>query len=260
MASGKARGPVKAVQIPSPEACVPGAEAAEEAWSSLQYGEAGRIGVIGDTGAGKSTAMRALIREYMKRSPGLVVVIDDKGPRQRFEGQARRDIADLRKNPMDPKGPRVVVLRGDCFAGYKVDREEVADYSWKIVGRHQPCLVVNDELKEAAAGGQWKSGSLWLPRSFSQGREVGLSQLWGTQDTQEVPPEAFNQTRVIFCFKIAGNGLRLLGQRNYTIGEGVEEALPALPGEDDPPALRGAHVMLRRGKPWNGKFYRHTVD
>ena len=158
-------------------------------------------------------------------------MIDDKGPKQRFEGQARRDITDLKRHPIDKDGRRVIVLRGDAFDGYKVDREEVAAFSWKIIGRRQTCLVVHDELKEAASGGQWKSGLLWLPRSFSQGREVGLSQLWGTQDTQEVPAEAFNQSSSLLCFKIAGNGLRLLRARDY-ISDGVDEVILSLPGDD----------------------------
>lgn len=243
------------VPIGAPRELAPGAEAASEAWAPLAFGEGARVGVLGDSGAGKSTAMRALIDEWLKRSPGVVIVIDDKGPRQRFEGQARRDITDLKRNPIDPKGRRVIVLRGDAFGGYKVDREEVAAFSWKLIGRRQQCLVVHDELKEAASGGQWKSGSLWLPRSFSQGREVGLSQLWGTQDTQEVPAEAFNQSSSLLCFKIAGNGLRLLRSRDY-ISDGVDEVIAALPSDDVPPAERGEFALLRRGKPWNSRTYR----
>lgn len=255
MASGKASEKAAPVQRRPPGALTPGAEAAAEAWAPLAFGEGARVGVLGDSGAGKSTAERALIDEWLRRSPGVAIVIDDKGPKQRFEGQARRDITDLKRHPIDKDGRRVIVLRGDAFDGYKVDREEVAAFSWKIIGRRQTCLVVHDELKEAASGGQWKSGSLWLPRSFSQGREVGLSQLWGTQDTQEVPAEAFNQSSSLLCFKIAGNGLRLLRARDY-ISDGVDEVILSLPGDDVPPAERGAFVLLRRGKPWNGKVYR----
>jgi hypothetical protein len=260
MAVGAQGGEGGKVLPPSAGALSPGAEAAAEAWASLAFGEGARVGVLGDSGAGKSTAERELIREYLRRAPGVVVVIDDKGPRQRFEGEARRDISDLKANPVAPdaKHKRVIVLRGDCFAGYKVDREEVAAFSWKLIGRRQTCLVVHDELKEAAAGGQWKSGSVWLPRSFSQGREVGLSQLWGTQDTQEVPAEAFNQSSCLLCFKIAGNGLRLLRARDY-ISDGVDDVIARLPGDDVPPAERGAFVLLRRGKPWNRKVYRFAA-
>jgi hypothetical protein len=254
------RAPAAPLSKSPPGALSPGLEAAEEAWAPLAFGEGARVGILGDSGAGKSTAEKELIREWVRRVPGPAIVIDDKGPKQRFEGQARRDIADLRQNPIDrgPEASRVIVLRGDCFAGYKVDREEVAAFSWKVIARRQQCLVVHDELKEAAAGGQWKSGSIWLPRSFSQGREVGLSQLWGTQDTQEVPAEAFNQSSSLLCFKIAGNGLRLLERRDYISG-GVDEVISRLPGDEVPPAERGAFVLLRRGKPWNGKTYRFAV-
>jgi hypothetical protein len=265
MAARDSGGSPAPVSAPAPEACTPGLDAAREAWSPLEYGEGARVGVLGDSGVGKSTAERELIAEWLRRSPGVAIVIDDKGPRQRFQGQARRDVADLRRNPIDKDGPRVIVLRGDCFAGYKVDREEVAEFAWKLIGRRQPVLLVFDELKEACAGGQWKGGSKWLARSFSQGREVGLSVLWGTQDTQEVPSEAFNQSGRLLTFKIAGNGLRLLGARNYLVtapgaeGGELEALLPALPGEDDPPDARGIFVLLRRGRPWNGLCYRFAV-
>jgi hypothetical protein len=262
VAERKARGKLAALPRAPATQIAPGTEAAAEAWAPLEYGEGARVGVLGDSGVGKSTAERALIKEWRKRSPGIVIVVDDKGPKQRFEGQPRRDIADLRAHPLDPEGPHVVVLRGDAFAGYKVDREEVAAFAWKLIGRRQRVLVVFDELKEACAGGQWKGGAQWLPRCFSQGREVGLSVLWGTQDTQEVPAEAFNQSGRILTFKLAGNGLRLLGARNYLITsppvepETLEQTIASLPGEDDPPDERGIFVLLRRGRPWNCRRYR----
>lgn len=232
----------------------PGDQAAFAAWSPLDEGEAGHIGLAGDTGVGKSTATRALLAAYMKRSPGVVLVIDDKGPRQKFTGEPRRDVADFRRRPV-PAGTRVVVFRGDALKGYKVNRDEVAELAWGIIGRGRACLLVNDELKEACTHGQWKPKTVWLPRNFSQGREVGLSDIWGTQDIEEIPAEPFAQSHVIFASKLAGNAVRLLTRRRYL--EGVPAGtLESLPGIERPKNERGIFLALWRGRPWDGKFYR----
>jgi hypothetical protein len=84
---------------------------------------------------------------------------------------------------------------------------------------------------------------------------VLASSLWGTQETEAVPRQAFNQSNVILCFRLVGNPVRLLKRRDYLRG-GVEKVIPGLPGEPLPPSERGKFVLLRRGQDWDGKFYR----
>src|SRR5579864_9021852 len=91
----------------------PGEEAAEAALAQLDFGEAPQIGLLGDTGTGKTTAAQYLIRAYLRRSPGSVLIVDDKEMSPRFEGQLRRDVEDLREHPVDFQQGRVIVFRGE---------------------------------------------------------------------------------------------------------------------------------------------------
>lgn len=237
-----------------------GEVAALEAWEPLKYGEGPRIGVLGDTRCGKTELERRLIKSYLARAPGVVLVVDDKERLPQFEGQLRRDRAELEQKPLDPNGPRVVVFRGDRFdrESGEVDPEEIAAIQWQLAQKGVPSLVVYDELDKAANGGQWRAGDkkstiLW---AFRRGGSSGAASLWGTQETQAVPAAAFNQSSVIFCFRMTGAPLRLLGERGYLNGAGVEALIPTLPGDELPPAQRGYFVMLKRGRPWDGRVYR----
>ena len=51
-------------------------------------------------------------------------------------------------------------------------------------------------------------------------------------------------------------GLAKLKERGYLDG-GAGEVLPMLHGPpDDPPDTRGDFLLLRRGRPWDGKIYK----
>lgn len=245
----------------SPIETTDGEVAAEEAWAPLAFGEGPRVGLLGDSRCGKTEAARRLIAGYLKRSPGVVLVVDDKEPRPQFEGQCRRDRAALEREPLEEKGPRVVVFRGERFdrVGGEVNPEEIAEIQWALAQKHQPSLVVYDELDKAANGGQWRAGEkrstiLW---AFRRGGSSGAASLWGTQETQAVPAAAFNQSSCLFVFRMTGAPLRLLGERGYLEPRGtVETVIPKLPGDELPQNQRGHFVMLKRGRPWDGKVYR----
>ena len=239
----------------------PGEEAAEEALSQLDYGEAPQIGIIGDTGTGKTTATAYLIDLYLRKSPGSVLVADDKEMRPRFEGQYRRDVADLRNNPIDWQQGRVIVFRGDPARGERVDLEEIAELAWARAAIQRQTLCVFDELiagrEELTKNTQWRKGITYVPRNFTMGRSPGVADIWGAQDPVDVPTVVFNQSSSIITFRLAGTGLQRLKERNYLVG-GVEEVISRLPGPPLPPDKRGDFVLLRRGLPWNGKIYRFS--
>lgn len=237
----------------------PAQEAVAAALAQLDFGEAPLIGLCGDTGAGKTTLLPLLIDEYKRRSPGSIFIIDDKELRSRFVGQERRDVEDLRKNPIDYQKGNVVIFRGDVTKGERVDVEEVAEVAWVRAGRARKTLIVIDELvagrEELTKNTQWRKGVTWLPRSFTMGRAPGVGVLWGAQSPQLVPIDAFEQSSCILEFRLAGVGLQRLRERNYLLG-GAGDVIPRLHGPPDPPAMRGDFVLLRRGQSWNGQIYK----
>jgi hypothetical protein len=201
--------------------------------------------------------MRHFIAAYLRKCNGVVIVADDKDPtRAQFAGQCFRDRADLDARRPDPSGLRVLILRGDGSVRGGLDPEEVAHLQWDLVQRKRPSVGVYDELDRAAAFGQWRAGKdSLIGWTFGKGSGVGAGIFWGTQETEAVPREAFNQTTHIVCVRAAGNPVRLLKSRNYCEG-GVDKIIPRLPGDELPPAQRGYFVLLVRGRAWDGHVYR----
>ena len=239
-------------QLPPPPTprCAPGAAAASLAFASLVSGEGTRIGLLGDTGSGKSHAARILAEYYLRQSRGLVLVADSKGDGG-WPGDVRESIADLAERP--PTG-RQIVLTPDPF-GEPLDLESVARWQWALASRRCPSLVVYDELADACADGEWLPGTRDLPRVFTHGRRVQISAVWGGQFAQQIPREAYECSSCLFVWRQAGNALAILRRRGYT-DEAAEHAILALPGDAVPPAERGAFVVLRRGRPWDRQIYR----
>jgi hypothetical protein len=237
----------------------PGQEAAAEALAQLDFGEAPQIGLLGDTGTGKTTAEQHLIDLYLEKSPGSVLIADDKEVQPRFKGQCRRDVEDLRDNPIDWHQGRVIVFRGDPARGERVSLEEIAELAWARAARGRKTLCVFDELvagrEELTKNTQWRKGITYVPRNFTMGRSPGIGDIWGAQSPQLVPIDPFEQSSAILTFRLAGMGLARLKERDYLLG-GAGEVIPRLSGPPMPPAQRGEFVLLRRGQPWNGKIYK----
>jgi hypothetical protein len=219
----------------------------------MQYAEAPRVGFIGDTGTGKSRAMRAVMAGWLTRNPGVVLALD-KGGSSGFEGQRRVSLSDLRLQPMAAE-PRAVVFTGDLSSGVNPGAEEVAGFAWRLRSARCGSLVVVDELKWAAKNGWWQKGARWLPQICSEGRKHDVGILWGSQSPQDAPREAIEEAGLLVVFRLAGLGVRCLRDRDYLLGM-PDGTLEALPGEESPPAERGRCVIIRRGRPWDGRFHR----
>ncbi len=264
MADKAAREPAQALPPRPAVACQDAARAAEIAWAAVGNGEGGRAGVVGDSGVGKTVLLKFLVAEWLRRAPGAALVVDDKGPRQRFPGEPRQDVDDLGRRPL-PDGARVVVFRGELVRGRGVDVQAVAHLAWRnATVRHRKTLLVVDEVEKAASYGMWKPaprdpdgrpGVIYMREGFARGREVGLSMLWGAQTAQQAPVDCFDLSSTIAAFKSDGAALALLKRRRYL--NGIDESvISSLPGELSPPGERGKFVLLVRGQPWNGAFYR----
>ncbi len=238
-----------------------GREAARIVLGPIDSNEAPRVGVLGDTGCGKTAAMRALVEAYLRKvQKGLVIIVDDKGLVSPFSGQERKDVDDLRARPLDPKGPRVLILRGDRFDRRRgqVDPESAAEMQWALSQKGRPTVGVYDEIPKAAVYGQWRANPSNISWIFSQGRDVQAGAFWGGQETQQIPAEAFNQSGAILQFRSMGNPIRLLRERNY-VDRRVEKVISALPGHELPRDQRGYFVLLERGRPWNEVIYRFRM-
>jgi len=242
----------------------PGDEAAAEVLAQLAEGEMPHVGLLGDTGTGKTTAAQKLVDKFLQESAGSVFIVDDKELRPRFAGNERRDRRDLKEHPIDPAGPnpRVVVFRGEPSRGVMANPEEIAELAWRRAGLRRRTLLVVDELvagrEELTKNQQWRKGVTWLPRSFTMGRQPGVGTIWGAQSPQLVPIDPFEQSNAILCFRLAGLGLQRLKERDYLQG-GADEVIPRLHGPPQPRETRGDFVLLRRGQPWNGKVYKFAV-
>ena len=237
----------------------PGDEAAQAALAQLDFNEAPQIGILGDTGCGKSTATQRLIQLYLQKCAGSVLIVDDKELTTKFEGQQRRDVEDLAQHPIDWQQGRVTVLRGDVGRGQRVNLDQVAEVAWVRAARGRKTLCVWDELiagrEDLCKNAQWRKGVTWLPRSFTMGRSPGIANIWGAQSPQDVPKDPFEQAGAILCFRLAGLGLQRLKERDYLAG-GADKVIPLLPGPPCNPNDRGLFVLLIRGQPWNQRLYR----
>jgi energy-coupling factor transporter ATP-binding protein EcfA2 len=217
-------------------------------------GQGDRLGALGDTGTGKTTLMRALVDAYERQVGGVVVVVDDGGAAG-YAGEEREDLGHLAREPV--KGARVVLV-GNVFAAVSAEPEQGAILAWRLAQRRKKVCLVVDELNDAAKGGWWRKGVERLPAAFTKGRKYGLSVVWTTQQVQDVPREAFNQTSAIACFKLVGLGVERLRERGYLAGM-PDGTLEGLPGQDAPASARGVFVLLVRGQSWDGRFYRLSV-
>lgn len=227
------------------------------ALTALRYGEAVRIGALGDTGCGKSRLMRAIIARYLTTVPGVVFVVDQGGGEASWGGQVYGWPADLASKPPQPE-PRVVVFTGDG-AGDDAIMIAVCELAWTYGERGWPVLVVLDEVADAVhpqAPGVWRSaGGQAIARLFKQGRKVKVSVAWATQFPQEVPLALLNETEDVFAFRLAGSALNNLRKKDFT-DAATEAVLKVLPDTKSPPKQRGAHLRLQRGHSWDGRVYR----
>lgn len=255
MAAATANAKAAALSASTPRTVAPGDRAADRAFARLDWKEAPSVGVLGKIGTGKTEAARRLIAHYLRRSGGIAIVIDDKEPRARYEGQYYVFPEDVEQRKPAPE-PRIVVFRGIPPKMIGVDHEKAAAYQQRLAAMGFRTLCVHDEMSDAARYGQWKAGSeSLLARQFVKGRSNNVGKLWLTQLPAFVPEEPWTQSTAILCFNVDPGTLKRLRKHRWT-DERLERIIAKLPDGNVPPPQRGYFVLLEPECASDGQIYR----
>lgn len=239
-----------------PTSVAPGDQAAAKAFARLDWNEAPAIGVLGKSGTGKTEAARRLIPHYLRRSgSGIVIVVDDKELRPRYQGQCYVDTDEIRTRKPDAE-PRVIVFRGKPAEMISVDHEKVAAYQQSLAAQGFKTLCVHDEMADAARYGQWKAGGeSLLARQYVKGRVIGVGKIWLTQIPQYVPDEPWTQSTAILCFNVDEGTLKRLKKHRW-IDNRLARRIASLPDGNVPPNQRGYYLLLEPDCGSDGQIYR----
>lgn len=255
-------GQLQSPPVPSATArrLTPGDEAARIVLAPLREDEAPIVTLVGTTGTGKTTALLALSQAYLRSSAnGVLVISEDKGLTSRYPGAIRRNREDLEARPLSAEEARqrTIVFRGDPTGNVDCNPEDSAAFAWELIRLGRRSLQVNDELarEEVCVGTAWKGGIRWLPKTYKQGRELGVGSLAASQQPIDVPIIVWTQSTSVIVFKLDGMGLDVLRRRGLLSG-GVDKVIPSLHGLESPKAQRGDFVLLQPGRPWDGKVYK----
>lgn len=255
MAATPANQKPAALPAATPRAVASGDRAADRAFARLDWAEAPAIGILGKSGTGKTEAARRLIPHYLRRSGGLVIVVDDKELKPRYAGQCYRDPDEISTRPPAPE-PRVIVFRGDPARMLEVDHEKVAAFQQGLAAKGIRTLCVHDEMSDAARYGQWKAGgSSLLARQFVKGRVIGVGKIWLTQLPAFVPDEPWTQSTALICFNVDEGTLKRLRKHRW-VDARLERTIAALPDGNVEPRRRGFFVLLEPECASDGQIYR----
>jgi len=211
----------------------------------LRRGDGFRHLWLGDTGTGKTVAMRALV-EY----PGqLVVIHDDSKARPEYPSVRYFKTPDeLRAMPADEVAElHAAAFRGDVYAGVVCEVDDVAALALQAARAHVPCRLVVDEWERAMSDGGRKMEAPNLRTCLTTGRSMALSVAGGAQIPQRVGDVVLNSASSVGLFRVGPAGLNYLDERLYF----DRRMLAVVPG-----LQVGDFVLHRPGFPWDGVVYR----
>lgn len=208
-------------------------------------GDGFRVGALGNTGTGKTYALRRVVEV-----PGQLVLVHDVKARPEYpELRQFRTVAELEQLPPEELAQlSACSFRGDPFAGVDCDPEEVAALALRLARNRAPVRLVVDETDNGAVtpGGRVLASES-LRRCCTQGRAMGLSVCWSTQSPARAPTELVDQSSAIMFFRLEHRALVYLDERLRFDAE-LLEVIEALPDRD--------FVLHRQGYPWDRCVYR----
>ncbi len=209
-----------------------GKEVLERITSSLKKKEGFRHLWLGDTGMGKTTANRELLK-HVSRKVDITLSIDDKNQYEaQYKGTERSNPDHLRREPVRRgENPRHIVFRGICEspralnAGEHISSESVAGMSWDLVRLRRIAVLINiDELADAVRANSqvWKDDTGFIAQAYRKGRSVGISITAGTQIPQMLPREAFGLSDTIGIFRMTSREAGYLYDQRVVDKAGME--------------------------------------
>ena len=214
----------------------------------LQHGDGFRHGALGAPGYGKTHHIRELIKQLIAWNVvDLVVTHDVKGATAEFEGTEVAYVGDIRGQIAAIENTRHVVLRGDPQRDQPCAAEDAATHA-KQLARDGLRVVLNvAELDECLSEGGRSFEAPSVRWFSSQGRKLGASLTWTTQQPKRTPDEIFDQSTSISYFHLDARSSNYLGN-TLMLDDRMVEILPRL--------AHGEYVLGIPGAEWNGHVYR----
>lgn len=211
----------------------------------LREGQGIRIGALGVTGKGKTTAVVQFLA-YLKAEQlaHLVIIHDVKLPtiqyphdRMAFEATA------VIRNPPEAY-PATVVLRRNG-----IDHMPSVDLGARVT-KHASyngvrTVYVVDEFHRALTPAGREFTAPAVGELLSEGRAIGASLIWTTQLPQRVPPTAFDQSRLILLGQ--GNKACSYLESANVIDDATAGVIAGLPV--------GQFVLVSPEEDWDGTIY-----
>jgi hypothetical protein len=210
--------------------------------ASAARGEGYRHGFIGNTGSGKTTAMKALLGSS---SAAFTLIHDDAKRDAQYAGSVCDSFAAA------PEDATTVIFRGDPFRGTVVEVEDVAALAVYLARARIPIRLVVDELDRACSIGAKTLSAASLRIALTQGRALGLSVLWSTQTPQRAPIEVIDQSSTIGICQLGPRALNYLDER-LCFDADLLAIVPQLQTFE--------FVLYEQGRPWNRTIYTAPHD
>lgn len=214
---------------------------------SLEKHEGYRIGVLGESGAGKTSAIKLFLAQPFD---GITLIHDEKAGPPQFEG-FRVERASLSGVPNEA---HTVVFRGDPFKSTRVDVDSVAKLALKLARYKVPVRLVIDELDRAVSPGGKALTSEAVRECITQGRAMGLCVLWSTQLPQRAPVEMLDNASALVIGRCGPRAANYLEERCYMTND-VVSAIMNLRAHYEDNRTVGELCVWRNGKKWNGVVY-----
>ena len=206
-------------------------------------GEGFRHGWLGNTGSGKTTAIRKLLYDF--KGDCLTLIHDDskRWPQYASDGKEGGVYQTLK---MAPDSASVITVRGNPLKGELVEPEELAQAAIKIGMAGIPVRFVIDELDRACSPGGRVLLGTHVRTCLVRGRALQLSVIWSTQAPQRAPLEFVDQSTTIGLCQLGPRALNYLSDRLF-FDKDLLEIVPKL--------KVGEFVLYEQGKDWDRKIY-----